>query len=63
MERRFNGVIKVPLTSFGFDKDTKEILLEILVHKQTPYDKPLTLFRSTLPEETAHMYGRFIVEK
>lgn len=63
LERRFDGSIKVPLTSFGFDKGTKEFLLEILVHKQTSYDKPITLFRSTLPEETAHMYGKFIVEE
>lgn len=59
LERRHNGIIKIPLTSFGFAEDTKDFLLEILVQKQTPYDKPLTLFRSTLPEETAHMYGRF----
>ena len=62
LEKRHDGIIKVPLATFGFDKDTKEFLLEILVNKQTPYHKPLTLFRSTLPEGTAHMYGRFVVE-
>ncbi len=55
-----DGRLKVPMESFGFSKDTEEFWLEAELKKHTEHTMPYTLFRSTLPEQTAHMFCRFI---
>lgn len=60
--KNINGVMRVPAASMGIDKDAKHIWIEAELKKHTGKNMPYTLFRSTLPSETAHMFCDFVIE-
>jgi hypothetical protein len=59
LPRNHEGMIRVPLVSLGLPKDCKHLWLELELHKPIGCCKPYTLFRSTLPQDTAHMFCSF----
>ncbi len=56
LPRNHEGIIRVPMVSLGLPKDCTHLWLELELHKPIGCCKPYTLFRSTLPQDTAHMF-------
>ena len=61
ISRNLEGVIRMPLSGLRIGENPKDLWMEVELKKPTDYEKPYTLFRSTLPEQTAHMFGHFVV--
>lgn len=55
-----NGVLRLPYEALGLSEDTNEFWLEAQVEDTQKRHMPDTLFRSTIPNATAHMFCRFI---
>ena len=62
-EKNIDGMMKIPLSSLGLENDVEHFWLEATLCKPTKYQFPYTLFRSTYPEGTAHMFCDFIRKK
>lgn len=60
--KNLKGVMRVPAEQLGIDENTKHIWIEAELKKHTDKNMPYTLFRSTLPAETAHMFCNFVIE-
>ncbi|MBQ9082808.1 MAG: hypothetical protein IJY28_04840 [Clostridia bacterium] len=56
LPRNHEGLIRVPMASLNLPKDSRHLWLELELHRPTGCCKPYTLFRSTLPQDTAHMF-------
>ncbi len=56
LPKNADGMIKIPLEVLGVEN---KFLLEAELKKENGYAMPYTLFRSTLPKETAHMFCEF----
>ncbi len=61
--KNLDGMIKIPLSNFGLPNDTEHFWLEAELVKPTEYEMPVTAFRSTFPEMTAHMFCDFVKKK
>lgn len=61
IEPRPDGIIRFPLATLGLPGDTKKFWLEMELLDQNDRHMPDTLFRSTLPSDTAHMFAEFVV--
>lgn len=60
LSKNFGGKVKIPFECLGINPGKKEFLLELRLIKECGYKMPQTLFRSTLPTDTAHMFCKFI---
>ncbi len=54
------GVIKIPFEQLGIDTNADSFLMELAAKTEETdgLRYPYTLFHSTMPEKTAHMYGK-----
>lgn len=57
------GNLKIPLSSIGMSEEDTEVLLELELKKHTPYRMPYTVFRSTIPEKTVHMFCKCVLKR
>ena len=62
ISKNSGGRQKIPFECLGISASCSEFLLEARLVKPNGYNMPYTLFRSTLPADTAHMFCRFIRE-
>lgn len=62
LPRNDEGLIRIPMVTLGWPADCKNFWMELELKKPTGYCKPYTLFRSTLPSDTAHMFCNFRVK-
>ena len=62
LPRNHIGLIRIPLCCLGLDESVKHFWMEAKFVKETKNSRmPYTLFGSTIPERTAHMFCDFYV--
>lgn len=59
LPKNAGGFIKVPLEALGLSAGDESFLLEAELKKNNGHSMPYTLFRSTIPGHTAHMFCKF----
>lgn len=59
------GVIELPFSELGIEADADSFLIEIVARldETNGLRYPYTLFHSTMPEKTAHMYGKVKIRR
>ncbi|MDD6484940.1 MAG: glycosyl hydrolase family 28 protein [Clostridiales bacterium] len=55
--------VEIPFDKLGIDKDADSFIMEIEAKKTEGLRYPYTLFHSTAPEKTAHMFGLIKIKK
>lgn len=64
LPRNHIGVIKVPLCCLGVEENAQHFWMEAQLMKPNEHSRmPLTLFGSTIPDRTAHMFCDFMIQE
>lgn len=58
-------IIELPFEKLGISENADDFIMELEanVEETSRFRYPYTLFHSTMPDKTAHMYGKIIIEK
>ena len=56
IEKKIEGVVRVPLTYLGLPQDVRNFWFELVLPMEGERRYPFAMFQSTAPELTAHMF-------